>query len=386
MGFYFRVVPGVRVRVTSRGVRTSVGPRAARLHVGAGRPGISAGAGPVSYYTSLSSSGTSRRTPARARSTSTAQRGPTAAQLKAAESTRLSAQFDEIYSLNHVGFVDAVAPMAPPPTPIDVAGFRAARRRDARHATSIFKLSERRAALREADVAAAQDARSAYDAAVEDVYAQQDELDTWWSALSRNDPEVVMGALAAAFEDNAARAAVTGVHGSEASLIVIVPRVEAVPERRPTHTAAGNLSLKKLTKTERAEAYKALLVGHVLLTVREAFAVAPGLTETRVLAVRMPTPDAFGNQHPEPLLAASFSRDTVLAIDWSRTDAAAALNSCAHDVLLTEKGTAHELQVLDLTHEPDLADALALITAEADRASEESPASARAHQHGNTRS
>jgi hypothetical protein len=51
-----RVTPGVRVRLTSRGVRTSIGPRVARLHVGAGRTGVSTGAGPVTAYTSAGSS------------------------------------------------------------------------------------------------------------------------------------------------------------------------------------------------------------------------------------------------------------------------------------------------------------------------------------------
>ena len=36
MGMSVRLAPGVRVRVSSRGVRTSVGPRVARLHVGGG--------------------------------------------------------------------------------------------------------------------------------------------------------------------------------------------------------------------------------------------------------------------------------------------------------------------------------------------------------------
>ena len=60
MGFRIKVAPGVRVRVSSRGVRTSVGPRAARVHF------ISTGVGPVRAYTSLgggrrSKSSSSRR-------------------------------------------------------------------------------------------------------------------------------------------------------------------------------------------------------------------------------------------------------------------------------------------------------------------------------------
>ncbi len=55
MGFRLKVAPGVRLRVSKRGVRTSLGPRAARVHVGGGRTGFSTGVGPVGFY------GSSRR-------------------------------------------------------------------------------------------------------------------------------------------------------------------------------------------------------------------------------------------------------------------------------------------------------------------------------------
>lgn len=42
MGFGFRVgVPGLSVRVSTRGVRASAGPRIARVHMGAGRTTLS---------------------------------------------------------------------------------------------------------------------------------------------------------------------------------------------------------------------------------------------------------------------------------------------------------------------------------------------------------
>jgi len=54
MGTYITVVPSlVKVRHTSRGWRLAVGPRWLRLHVGAGGPGVSTGAGPVSWYRPL---------------------------------------------------------------------------------------------------------------------------------------------------------------------------------------------------------------------------------------------------------------------------------------------------------------------------------------------
>ncbi len=45
-------------RLTKRGIRVRIGPRAARLHLGAGIPlGVSAGAGPVTWYRVLTPPG-----------------------------------------------------------------------------------------------------------------------------------------------------------------------------------------------------------------------------------------------------------------------------------------------------------------------------------------
>jgi len=45
MGLYVKILPGVKVHVSRRGLRWSLGPRAARLLVGAGGPGSLTGAG-----------------------------------------------------------------------------------------------------------------------------------------------------------------------------------------------------------------------------------------------------------------------------------------------------------------------------------------------------
>ena len=53
MGIYLRLLPGVKVRLTRRGVRWGVGPRSARVHFGAGGTGLSTGAGPFTWYRGL---------------------------------------------------------------------------------------------------------------------------------------------------------------------------------------------------------------------------------------------------------------------------------------------------------------------------------------------
>jgi hypothetical protein len=45
VGIYLRIAPGVKVRLTRRGVRWGLGPRLLRAHFGAGGTGVSTGAG-----------------------------------------------------------------------------------------------------------------------------------------------------------------------------------------------------------------------------------------------------------------------------------------------------------------------------------------------------
>jgi energy-coupling factor transporter ATP-binding protein EcfA2 len=87
---------------------------------------------------------------------------------------------------------------------------------------------------------------------------------------TRQRARLMLSTLEDTFEDNEAPAAAVGVVDGEASLVVLVPSTDALPEHRPAVTDAGNLSLKKLSKSERADLYKLLVAGNVLATIREA--------------------------------------------------------------------------------------------------------------------
>ena len=121
---------------------------------------------------------------------------------------------------------------------------------------------------------------------VPELVQAQGELDQRWHALCANDPDVVLATLAEAFEDNEAPAAPVGVHGDEVAIVVLVPGLDVVPERMPQTTAAGNLSMPKLTKAKRADFYKLVVCGHLLATCRETFAVAPGVNSVRAAVIR----------------------------------------------------------------------------------------------------
>ncbi|SFG79915.1 hypothetical protein SAMN05421678_108299 [Actinopolymorpha cephalotaxi] len=183
----------------------------------------------------------------------------------------------------------------------------------------------------------------------------QAELDRMWQRLLNNDPEIVLGTLAEAFEDNDAAAAPVGVAGSEASIVVLVPTPAAVPERRPATTSAGNLTLKKLTKREVADFYKLMVCGYVLATVKEAFAVAPGLTHTSIVALRNEGLDAYGRPRVQAILAARFARQALHDVRWTAADATQIVGDASELLTVKQAGPSKEFVPLDLDSEPDIA-------------------------------
>lgn len=186
----------------------------------------------------------------------------------------------------------------------------------------------------------------------------QAELDAWWAGLNANNADIVLNALAAAFEDNEAAAAPVGIDNGEISVVVFVPSTDAIPERKPTTTAAGNLSLKKLTKSEIASFYKYLVYGHTLVTVKETLAVAPQATAVRIAAVRLSDTDSYGRRRPEVILAAKFERSRIAGVRWQHADSEQIVNDTNSILLLKQKGATKELHPLNLNEEPELASLL----------------------------
>jgi hypothetical protein len=195
----------------------------------------------------------------------------------------------------------------------------------------------------------------------------QREVDARWEALWRNDPDVVLAELSRAFEDNRAPTAAVGVEQDTVHLTVLVPPAEQViPERYPTTTAAGNLSLARMPKKISAGWYRELVAGHVLVSAKEAFAVAPGLRQASVVALRH-APE--GGSELEPLLATVLSRMSLQSVDWAASRAwevLTAISSPLHKL----KGSAATLVPIDLHDQPDLATLASVIDVDDDLAVE----------------
>lgn len=330
--------------------------------MGSGRTGFSTGAGPVSFYTSLSggrrSSGGRGRTgggpsPAAYQRQVAAYQRQAARAERAAEAHRLAQAFQHILNLHRVEFLPASPPLAPAPQPPDRA---AVYRRYEHHALAgigLLKLAARAEARRQAAEWTEREVQRLWAEACAQQERQQRQLNGQWEQLCANEPDVVLVTLAAAFEDNEAPTAPVGVDGPEVSLAVLVPPVEGiVPERMPTTTSAGNLSLKKLALRDRAAYYKQFVAGQVLVTVRETFAVAPGAKVARVAVLRNDGQDSYGRPRISCILAARLERAALEGVRWDAADAVQIIDDTATEVVRNETGRTKELSPLGLSGEP----------------------------------
>jgi hypothetical protein len=362
MGFSFKVAPGVRIRASNRGLRASVGPRAARIHVGGGRTSVSSGLGPVTLYHTVGS-GRRRQFSGPTRTSLAAHERQLRQAARLQQAAELAAAFQAIMNVHRQEFPAVTPPVAPAPPPVDQEGIRRRHEQEAVQGLGVLHRSAREAARRQAaDTATAEIA--AATAWYEEQRAHlQTQLDEQWHQLLANDPDIVFATLTDAFEDNESPAAVARVESGEVSVVVLVSGTDSVPERMPERTAAGNLSLRKLPKSTRNSFYAALVCGNVLITVREAMAVAPSINSIRVAVIRQAPPDAYGKRSAECLLAARFDRSALDGVQWNTASAAQIVNDASSELRIRQLASG-ELRPLDLTQQQALAEMLQAIDLE----------------------
>ncbi len=310
---------------------------------------MSTGAGPFTHYEGVGGS----RTRARPHRT-----GPTRTQIARADKLeRANLIVEQLQAIENIHRQDFASPVKPtaglPALPPFQRLLDAA---ETEHLTGIgfFRRAQRRAARNEARAAAEQQARSLLTSARAQQAAAQAEIDRAWAALLGNDEDQVLAVLEQAFEDNEAPAAAVGVAGDVLSLAVLVPSPDVLPDRMPGTTSAGNLSLRTMTKSARAATYLALVSGHVVVSVREALAQAPGVASVAVVAVREDEPDVYGNRRVLPLLATRLSRSGLAGVRWESCSAWDVIDQAGADTLVRLRGVAREMVPLDLSGEPEL--------------------------------
>jgi hypothetical protein len=185
---------------------------------------------------------------------------------KAQQAQALTAAIEGIRRLHHREFPLVQRLVVPYPPRPDHAAILSRRMNDALAGVSIFRRSTRKAAEAAAVLATRMECSELEAAGQAQYVAVQHEIDKLWQRLITNDSAVVLALLCHVFQNSSVRAAPVGVWDAEAQLALLAPDVAALPERHPTTTAAGNLSLKKFTKAEMADLYKQLLAGLALAT------------------------------------------------------------------------------------------------------------------------
>jgi len=244
----------------------------------------------------------------------------------------------------------------------DHAAILRRRMNDALARVSILRRSTRQAAKAAAALAARMECDELEATAQAQYVAVQQEIDGLWQRLITNDPGVLLAVLSHAFQNSSAHVAPLGVWDSEAQLALLAPDPAVLPERHPTTTAAGNLSLKKFTKGETAELYKQLVAGLVLATAKEAFAAAPRVTDMRIVALRSTPADAYGKVRPEAILALRIARAALNGAQWTKADALSILDEISSELVTRIAGPSKAFAPLDLKMEPEIARLIHVVT------------------------
>jgi hypothetical protein len=138
----------------------------------------------------------------------------------------------------------------------------------------------------------------------------QHELDEHWKLLSENDPHTVLETLEAAFADDEAPAAPINCEEGRATVVLLVEAEDLAPERVPSVTPTGRPTTRKLSQTDRNKFYLSWIFSNILVTVKEAFAVAPGLGAVTTVALSKES-NPFGETHFSAIYSGTFHKGTV---------------------------------------------------------------------------
>jgi hypothetical protein len=139
---------------------------------------------------------------------------------------------------------------------------------------------------------------------------------------------------------------------------MVAPPAELIPDQKPAQTPTGKPTLHKRNKTERNQLYVSMLASHVLATVKEALAVCPGLEEVTVAVLRRQVSAGLGPDRLDVVCCGTLPRTLMRDVEWSSVDLSRVLDEVPQ-ALIRRRGAAGDLQPVDLTDEPRLADVVA---------------------------
>jgi hypothetical protein len=321
---------------------------------------VSSGFGPVSFATTLGggrkSGGGSRSSSVAAYQRQVAQAQRTAAQAQQLErASMLASEFARLANIHRAEFQQSQRPAAPLPLTPDRQTYIKHYEEHYLKGIGRLQLAARTEAKRQAMATAEHALQAEWERLLGEQAKWQTVLDDMWARLWANDPDLVLQTLQEAFEDNEAPAAALAVNGNEVTLVVLIPDDSIVPDRTPTTTQTGKLTFKKITKGEQASWYAEFVCGTLLVTVREAFAVAVGIRQVRVAVLRHSPLDAYGRRTVDCLLAGRFERAKLDGVQWASASAIQIVNDASSELIMKQRGQAKQLQPVDLNGEPELA-------------------------------
>ncbi|MEI7560493.1 MAG: hypothetical protein WCJ63_07850, partial [Actinomycetes bacterium] len=217
---------------------------------------------------------------------------------------------------------------------------------------SVFRRKARAEAVEDSKLAAAEEIKRLEEEAEAEHRAQRAELQAEWDLLASNDPETVMVAVEEAFADNDVSAAPIDCDGAAATILMrIGPPTDLVPECYVTLTPGGRKTVKKRTKTDFNAAYAQVLASNALATINELFAVAPGISEGRLLVIQ--DSPSNGARRVAPLYCGRFFREELAGANSGPSRDPLEILEAA-DGLISFKGRTREVVPLDLRDEPEL--------------------------------
>jgi len=282
MGFGVRIMPGVRVRVSRRGIRTSIGPRIARVHVGAGRTGFSTGMGPFSYSTSV---GSSRRRSSGGAGSSSGQM--TISQMeKILQADQIQTRIKDVIEAHREDFPEAVPQIAGIALVPHVDRIARLIFREAARSISVFAFAARKQLKLDCAELAGEEKKRLEKLEIQKQAKAQAILDAEWEHLFSNDPELLMPLLAEAFGDNEATCTPLSIKGSTLAVLMLAPSTDLVPDKKVGSTPTGRVSVRQMKVSERKELYFDVVFSQTVACIREAFAVAPGIKAIDFVMVR----------------------------------------------------------------------------------------------------
>lgn len=252
-------------------------------------------------------------------------------------------------------FAPAHRPVLPPAQPVDPGVLEERiyeRYRKGIDGIGWWKFGERRRIHREARASVQREADEEFQAAQVEVAADQVLADEWWSELQAGEPDIVIDALNDAFYDNVQEAVAVDAADGTASVVLAMPQLEDVPERYAALTPTGLPTTKSYTQTDRNALHLHLILAHVAVTLREAFAVVPSLKQVRMAVVER-------TDRVDVVLAGVFPRSAVDRLD--DTDAPMNLLDLGEEIIVNRTGRTNQVAPIDVSAEPDLAELAAML-------------------------